>query len=327
MSQSTIFTKVQYAGQVTDLATEGTSYNELARCQSFTHQSNNNIIYDRGLGEGLNAVNSYWGVYDVTGSTSFNIVDFDILKHWIGPKSGSGTAGTPYVLTEATKIDFNTSNLQPFSFERLNDNESTDSVDVFIGCVGTDFTISGDIGAKIVCNTNWIARHDFQRTTHQAYTPVTESAFISINGTWKWGSTPSTLSGIRNFRVSYNNGLVTDTRSLESRFIQTPKLGQRVYNFELTIIMAQALQSTIYTNFYGGALTPADGSTSINPTSNLEFKIELVNGSKYANIWLDNCSIDTLSKPTNLGDGLVLVTISGTGWNGKSNTPISWWSV
>lgn len=327
MSQGTIFTKVQYAGQTTDLATEGGSYNELPRVQNFSANSNNNIIYDRGLGEGINAVNSYFGPYDVSGSVGFSVVDFDVLKHWVGPKSGSGSSGDPYTLTEATSIDFDTSSLQPCSFERLNDSESTDNVDVYIGCTGTDFSLSAEMAGKLNCSANWIGRHDIQRTTHATYTPVTENAFIMINGTWKWGSTPSALSGVRSFNLNYNNGLVTDTRSIEGRFINTPKFGQREYKFDVTIIMAQSLQASIYTDFYGGALTPEDGSSSINPTANLEFKVELVNGSKYANLWLDHCSIDSISKATSLGEGLVLLTFNGTARIGKDNAPITWWTV
>jgi len=327
MSQSTQFTKVQYAGQTSALQTEGTSYNELARCQSCTIESKNNIIYDRGMGEGLNAVASYLGPYDVTGSLAFDVVDFDILKHWIGPKSGAGTAGDHYIITEATSVAFTTTALQPFSIERLNDTEATDSVDVAIGCTGTEFTLSGELGGKLKCEGKWIGRHDLQRETHETYTPNTGNSFIMINGTWKWGATPTALSGIRSFNISYNNGLITDTRSIEGRFINTPKLGARDYKFSITVIMAQALQATLYTNFYVGALTPEDGSTTISPTSDLEFKIEFINGSKYSTLWLDQCSLDDTVKTTALGGGLVLATFNGTGRLGKGNVPIEWWTV
>jgi len=221
MAQGTIYTKVQYAGE--------TTYNELSRVQSCDLKSINNFIYDRGLGEGINAINTYYGPFDANGSVEFNVVDFDFLKHWIGPKSGAGTVGDPYTLTEATSVAASTSALQTFSIERLNDYESTDSVDYMLGCAGTDFNLSGGINEKLICSANFIGQKTGFRTSGQTYTPNTAASFIMINGTWKWGSTPTALSGVREFSISYDNGLIANTRSIESRFINIPLLGTRTY--------------------------------------------------------------------------------------------------
>ena len=327
-----IYDKIQYGSESSAYGTEASSYTELGRVQSSDITPTNGLIYDRGLGEGINASNTYYGPFTATGSVSFDVVSFDFLKHWIGAKSGAGTSGDHYILTEATYVDVSgATSLVPFSFERMNPEESTDSVEFATGCVGTEFTLSGSIGSKLTCDASFVAQKTGFRTSGETYTPITDPAFIMLNGTWKWGATPSALSGVRSFNISYNNGLIIDTRSIDSRFISKPKLGQRVYTFETSIIMSSDLSSTIINDFYGyesgGVYSPEDGSTSISPTSSLEFKVELVNGSNYAYLQLDECAIDEISKPSNLGGGLVLLTFKGTAREGKGNVPIEWWST
>jgi len=72
MSQSQQFTKVQYGPEASVYGTEATTYNELARVQSISIEPSNNILYDRGLGEGLNISNAYYGIFDATGNVSFD---------------------------------------------------------------------------------------------------------------------------------------------------------------------------------------------------------------------------------------------------------------
>lgn len=331
MTQGVINTKVQYAPQTSAYATEGTSFTELARVQSCDLVSENVMIYDWGLGEGLNAANSYVAQFNCSGSVTFNPVDFAFLRHWIGNQTGAGTVGDPYILTEATSISAAAAAvgiLQPFTIERLNDYEATDSAEYMSGCVGTTFNISGNIGQKVTVSANFVGRLTREDTAGETYTPVTDTAFIVIGGSWKWGATPSALSGVKSFRINYENRLASGdaTRSLESRFQGIPVFVQRVYTFEVSIIMAQALAATIITDFYGQS--PVSGPiTSGSLTSSLEFKVELVNGSKNAHIQLDECTIQKLSRPTNLGDGLVILSFQGTARKATSNQMIKWWTV
>jgi hypothetical protein len=333
MSQSNDFIKIQFASETSAYGTEGTSWSELARVQSSNLDSENGIIYNRGLGEGANIVSANYGPFEGTGNLDFEVVDFSFLKHWIGFKGGSGTAGAPYYLKEATSIEAAAEadgKLTPFSIERLNSDGSA-TCDFAWGCVGTEFTLSGEIGSKLNCSASFVGQKTGHRATGQTYTPDTNSAYVMINGTWKWGATPSAIAGVRQWSISYSNDLKTDTRSIESRFIGIPKLGQRSYKYSVGIIMAQTLAATIINNFYGyssgGVYTPESGSVSVSPTADLEFKIELVNGSNYANIWLDQCVIDRISKPAQLGGGLVILTFEGTAFYGRDNKPIQWWTA
>jgi len=97
-------------------------------------------------------------------------------------------------------------------------------------------------------------------------------------------------------------------------------------------MMAQALGDQIVKNFYGAesptnTYTPEDGSTTVSPIPDLEFSVDLVNGANYATIALDQCTIDSYSKPISMGGGVVLVTFNGTAFYGKDNAPIKWWTV
>jgi len=334
MSQGTIFTKIQYGPEASAYGTTAAAFTELGRVQSCDLNSTNSLIYDRGLGEGLNVSNAYYGPFEANGNIVFNPTSFDFLKHWIGGVTGAGISDDHYLLNEATSVSVTagTNVLQPFSLERTNDIETTSSVELATGCMGTNFNLSGAINQKLVCNANFIAQKTrFEATSGTTYVAITDPAFIMLNGTWKWGASPSTISGVREFSISYDNQLVLETRSIESRFWNLPQLGQRKYDFSCGIIMTSGLATTIISDFYGyvdgSEYSPEDGSTSISPTSSLEFKIELVSGSNYAYLQLDECVIDKISKPSSLGGGLVILTFEGAAFKGKGNIPIEWWST
>lgn len=331
MVKGQIFSQFMYGGEST-YGTAATRDTVLSRVQTFDPSETNSMIYERGLGEGVNVVKSYYGPYNCGGSINFNVNDFDFLKHFVGPKTGDGAAeGSAYTLTEATSVEANNTSLQPFSFEAANITESTDDVQLFDGCVGNDFSLSGTVDSILTCDANFFGRKTYRTTSATNYTASTVSSFVMINGTWKWGSTPSEMSGVRSFTLNYTNGFSPDNfRSIESRFINIPVLqGARGYSGAVTVAASQSLASTIYTSFYGQTPSdgPEDGSSGIEPTADLEFKIEFISGSKYAIIWLDQCSIDNISEPVAIGNGVMLMTFNFTAKYGKGNAPIRWWSV
>jgi hypothetical protein len=326
MTQSQQFSGNSYGPESSAYGTEAVAYANLHVVQSCELSEENGIIYQMGLGEGLNIINSYLGPYSSSGSLTYEPIDFDFLKHFVGPKTGSGTSGSPYLLTDAT--DFSTSDLVSFSFERANITESTKSVEVQTGCLGTSFTISGELNKAISVSASWVGQKILERTTYATFTQTSSSSYIMLAGSVKWGATPSAVSGVKSFNISHTNVFnPDDSRSIESRFIGSPHLGARQIKFRFFVLMAQALAATIITNFKGGGLTPNTGSSSVVPTADLELKIEVVNGSSYATIWYDRCSIDKLTRAVNVGGGLVMLGVEGTARNGKDNTPIKWWTV
>ena len=336
MGNSQQFAKVMYGPEASAYGTEAVSYASLARVEECSIDSDNGLIYDYGLGDGVNAAKAYWGPFNATGRIRYKPVDFDFLKHWVGNKTGSGTSGSHYILTEATQITAGAGGagiMVPFSVEKQNIEGSSTLVEYATGCVGTSFTISGTIGQPIYVEANFIAQKTgFRTSATGTYSASTSASFLVLGGTWKWGATPSALSGVRDFSITYNNGLVgegDETRTIDSRFRGIPNLGQRSYNFSVTIIMTSSLAATLISDFYGDASSPylpADGSTTSGPTASLEFKVELVSGGLYSYLQLDETSINRISQPVALGGGLQLLTIEGQGLKGLGNVPIEWWA-
>lgn len=332
MAEGQVFTRFMWGGETT-YGTAATRDNVLSRVQSFEPQENNSTIYERGLGEGLNIVQSYYGPYLCGATNMFNVNSFEFLKHFIGGRTGAGTAGDPYKFNEATSIGESDADLvmQPFTFEAANTTEATDDVQLFTGCIGNEFTLQATIGEIISCNATFFAQKSTRDVTATSYTPSTAKSYLAINGTWKFGATPTEFTSVRAFTINYTNNLDPNNfRTLDNRFIYLPVLSAgRLYTGSLTVYMSQSLATTIYTNFYGQTPTsgPVSGSTDPAVTPDLEFKIELINGTSNASIWLDQCSIDSISSPIAIGGGVVELTFNFTAKYGKDNAPIKYWTA
>ena len=145
MGKGQIFSQFMYAGESAygTLIARDTVH---SRVQTFNPTEENNFSYERGLGEGLNVVKTYYGPYNCGATVNFNVNDFDFLKYFVGPKTGAGSVGNPYLLTEATVGLINeTNSLQSFSYEAANTSDTTDDVLLFEGCVGNGFALSGQV--------------------------------------------------------------------------------------------------------------------------------------------------------------------------------------
>lgn len=329
MGQSHGFSRAMYADETT-FGTAVTRDTVLSRLQNISVSENNNMIYDRGLGEGLNIVKSYYGPYDVDFSGNLNVNDFDFFQYFIGPKSGSGTSGTPYVLTEATVgLIGETNSIDSFSMEVINTTETTADGKLLSGCVGNGFSLSGSIQNPLTASFEGFAQKAVGITSATSYTASTTDSYMITGGIFKWGATPTTLPGVRSFTLNYTNGMDKNMfRNTSSRLIEKPVLPSgRGYTGTLTVRLTQSLASTIYTSFYGQTHTsgPIDDGTSIS-TADLEFEIDLANGVRGATIWLDQCSINDITNDHDIGGGLRELTFNFTAQAGKGNTPIKWWN-
>src|SRR6056297_3566402 len=162
MSKSQQFDKI-VIGSETTFGTIASSFSTFAKVQSGSLVSSQEFNEDVGVGEGLNNTNAYWGNYSCNGSLSTNLTSFDLLEYWVGPKTGSGTAGTPYVLTEHDGFGTTSSKLKPFSI-KVGNSDGTADVWKQTGCYGTDFSISADINGKVSFSGNWVG----QKTLYKA---------------------------------------------------------------------------------------------------------------------------------------------------------------
>lgn len=326
--QDTIFSRAMYGTEST-YATAATRTSELSRIQSIDPNEDNGFIYEKGLGEGLNVVKTYNGPYNCGANVVFNVNDFDFLKHGVGGKSGAGSVGDPYVLNEATGIDVTNSDttINPFSFEYANVTEGDDVI-VYTGCIINDFSLTASVGSILSCNANLFGSKSNRPGSATSYSAVTENSYIMLGGSWKFGTTPSEVTGIREFTINYTNGLTPDDfRNIDSRFISMPTLGAgRSYTGSVTVATNKTTADSIYDTFYGqsGSSGPASDTEAL---PNIEFEIDLINNSKYATLWLDQCSIDNITRGSSIGGGLMLLTFSFTAKSAKDAKFIRWWTV
>lgn len=327
MSQSQVFSRGLY-GEESIWATPVSRTKAIPKITNLTPRQTINKTYDHSAGEGSNVQSSHKVSVDAGGNGSMELVPagLDFLKHWVGPKTGSGTAGDPYVLTEATSVS--SSDLQSFTCEMFNAQPSVGNGFLFDGCVGQTFSISGSIGSKVSCDFDFVAKLPKYITTGSSYTKNTEEPFTMVGGVFKYGSTPSTFGGVRTVTMNYNNQLVTgDTnRDADSLFINQPLIGPRLYNGEVGVRMTRDLMTAILDDYYGQTSTsgPADeGATIVDKEISFLFS----RGDERAEIHLDQVTIDDIQTVYDLGNGLVIVTFPFSARYGKDNKPIRWWTV
>lgn len=319
--------KAQYGSEASAYGTKAATFNEFARFQTFTPTMNNNLHTLRSTASGRNPTGFVFGNFDASFSATWELIDFDVLKHFIGPISGAGTTASPYVLTESSIIGVTAAtDILPFSLEIASD-ESTDDVDVYLGCVGRDWEISGELGAPVMMSANGVAKTVDSNDSISSYTEPTTPSFMVWQSTVQFGTSPSTVADVRSFKVGMSNNLV-EFRGVGSRFLSKPEPGVRDYTWELTVVMTTTVETEFRDVFYGASSVP---STDTSPASNIELKLVIEEGTssgdRRAYVWLDGVVIDSISKPLQVGNDLVLLTATGKAKEGKSNAPVSWWTV
>jgi len=326
MGDGQLRTQIMYKGQTSAYATAAVVDTNIGIVKGFdpTNSKNNELIY--GAGDGRNPVKIVYGNYDSGGTLRWEVATFDFLKHWIGFVDGAGSVGDPYKVNEVEVGSLSTSEgLQAFTLGVNHLNGAAEDVDTYTGCVGAAFSLSGRIGGRVEASGQIVARNPVSGTSGQTYSANTTEPWICVQGTWKWGATPSAVTGVQSFTVNYVNNLIV-TRDLDDRFIKQPVLGVRRYDFSLVVKMESAIATTLRDDFYGQANSPIDGALGAVATGN-EFKIELTDGTNNAYIWLDDCAINTISKPVDVEGGqMVLLTIDGSATKGKGAAPIAWWT-
>lgn len=331
MTLRSLKSRCMYAGQTSAYATPASPATVLPRVQSVTPIREWTKIFSRGLGEGAYPSAALLSTFTCGATVVFELTPEGIpfLRHWVGPLSGSGTSGTPYVLTESDEVSLSSSTgIQVFTFEVADTSESTSHVDTYHGCVGVNYSLSASIDGVVTCEATFVARSVVTNTTATSYTPVTTPPFVCLGGTYSWGATPSSLSGVQSFTVNHTNDLIADNRarSLESPFIEQPVVGQKLYTFSYDLKMSQGLQSTIVDEFYAATNQPEDGTTTVVSPADNEFKITLVNATRNCIVWMDQCHIERLNDVRRISDGIVVLGVEGTALNARSNTPFRWWS-
>lgn len=304
-----------------------TASTSIGRLQNLSFTVNNNPIKSHGLGAGRNVTASSYGPLDCKWSFDQELNDGGVFALLVGPRTGSGTAGSPYLLTESTSVS--TTDLPFFTFEQSS-NDTTDDGIIMSGCVADTFTVNFALGAPAKLNATGVGYNVSNVSSGQAYTEVATKPWVFHQITVKWGASPTTIARVVSGTVSMTNNLVA-YRSIGSRFISQPEPGLRDYTFSITVYMSESSYQTLRTSLYGGGATPDSGIISgtfpITDKMNVLFSEGGSAGNRNLLFQLAECVLDNISEPISVGSGIVQVTFSGHAHKGDGNVPVKYWTV
>jgi hypothetical protein len=205
---------------------------------------------------------------------------------------------------------------------------TTDDEDVFDGCIGDSFTLTGAVNDILRCSCNVIARKPTSDTSANAVVQNTVAPMVFQQGDVEWNN--SSVGKVQSFSLTYSNNPFVYW-SLGSRFKEQPEAGLRKYDFTLVVKMTDTIATTLRDDFYGQANSPITGVTDASPTERtLKFNIQegAVSGDRVLNVHLASCSIESFAKTLDLGGGIVEVTFTGFARKGGNTLkPFEWWAV
>ena len=293
----------------------------------------NNLIRTVGLGEGRNETFVGFGNFDVTWSMEYELASFEFLKYLIGAIGGTGTTVAPYYLQESDFMGYTSTSMRTFGLSVASDDVSgTDDKEMLNGCVINTGGLTLNVGETLKCSLEGFAQNCISTTSADAFTPDTTKPWIFSQGAFKWNDTA--VARVTSATININNNFDPEVgRQLGSRFIQALEMGLRKYDFVLTVKMTDTIATTLRDHFYGGSGQAATGVADAEPTFYAVI-FNLSEGSAAADrngqILLSDASINDISKPINIGDNIVELTINGTAKSGTTDTvkkPFKWWSV
>ena len=329
-------TVVVYADE-TAYGTGGTASTAIkGKIQSVTINKNNNLNRTLGLGEGRNETFHGWGNFEGTWTMEYEVAGFEFLRYLIGALDGDGEPGTPYFLVEKDLMNYDSGEDNGLkSFQMIVnslDTNSTSDKETLSGCIINTAGFQLNLGETLKCSLEGFFKKPLNDVTTTAFTADTTKPWIFSQGTFKWNNEP--VARVTSAAININNNFDPEVgRELGSRFVEAAEPGLRKYDFTITVKMTSAVATTLRDHFYGKANSPDEGVSSAEPTL-YGLKLELSEGSttgdRNAVITLADCSLMDISKPINIGENIVELTINGAAKKGETTTnnrPIRWWAA
>jgi hypothetical protein len=307
------------------------------RISTLTVNMNNTLIRTQGLGEGRNETNVLYGNFDGTWSMEYELGQPDFLQFGIGSMAGSGSTAAPYYLKEEEFMDYTATaafGLKSFGLEiaSMDKTGGTHAVDTLSGCVINTIGLNIALGQTLKCSVEGFYKTITSGTSATAYTANTDKPWIFAAGNFKWNG--SAIARVTSAAININNNFDPEVgRELGSRFVTAAEPGLRKYDWVLTVKMTSAIATTLRDHFYGQVNTPITGVLDPEPTFYaiiLDFSEGGASGDRQLQVKLSNCAINDISKPINIGDNIVELTLNGTAKNGTTDTtnrPIIWYAT
>jgi hypothetical protein len=329
-------TQIMYATE-TAYGTGGTVSAAIeGKVQSLTINQNNNFNGTLGLGEGRNETFIGFGNYEVSWSMEYEISGWEFLQFGIGIKGGSGTAGTPFYLEEKDEVNYSTG-LKSFKME-IGKVGVTNETTVLSGGIINNIGLSLNIGQTMTCSLDGFGKKPTYATAITTYVPSTTKPWIFSQGVFKWGATGAEATIARVTSATINIAFNYDPevgRELGSRFVEAAEPGLRKYNFVVTVKSTDDVRAKLIQDFLGATsiTSPSEGIADAEPTFK-DLILNLSEGStsakRNAQIKLQDCTIDDISEPIEIGTNIIEYTINGRAKKGTTDTtnrPIKWWTV
>lgn len=308
-----------------------------AKLTSVTINKGNNLIRTLGLGEGRNETKVLWGNFDCTWSIEMELASPEFLQFGIGSLNGSGTTVAPYYLEEEEFMDYTAgadSGQKSFGMEVAAKDKSggTDEVETLAGCIMNTIAFNIVLGATLKCTVDGFAQTSVSSTSATQYTPNTTNPWIYSQGVFKWHN--SEVARITSATITIANNFDPEVgRELGSRFVTDAEPGLRKYDWTITVKMTSAVATTLRDDFYGQDNSPNLGVEDAEPTFYeilLNFSEGSSTGDRNMNIKISQNSINDISKPINIGENIVELTINGSAKRGLTDTvnkPLKWWTA
>jgi len=324
-------TQIQYgaetsygAGGVPAAAIEG-------RVQTITINENNNLIRTMGLGEGRNETFVGLGNFDVNWSMEYLPASFEFLQFAFSPVAGSGTTAAPYYLEESDFTGYTSTNMKSCALE-VAALGSTNDVETISGVVINTIGFSLNVGEALKVTLEGLGKTVLHTTSPTAFTVNSIKPWIFSQGNFRWNG--NIVARITNATININNNIDPEVgRQIGSRFPEAMEFGARKYDWVLTVKMTDTVATTLRDHFYGIVNQPSFGIVTAENTlydAIFELSEGLTSGLRNAQIKLASCAINDISKPINIGDNIVELTINGTAKHATTDTVnkvIKWWTV
>ena len=278
--------------------------------QSFNFDENNSIINIRSI-DSRRIKKSMWGPYTLSGSVSFQVTDWSILKYVLGSVYGSGTAASKYeypalhdVSDVSQTYDVGIASIPSITIEGISDDNQGSTI---TGAKCDGATISCSEGQVVSMNTSWTAIKAINLTTPTSgYTSPTTAPFTYIQGEFKRSS--ASIGVVSSVEIGINNGN-NKIKGISSRFLIGQKVGQYSVTLSTNVMMSTELASTLYADFYGQTSSsgPIDGTSG--EISDITYTLTFSNGAYRNTVFTLTGSVENMGRAMDVGNNMRSVSV------------------